>query len=103
MKFTNAEEVIHYVYSLPHLHPKNDLSFIKKLLQQLGNPQDQVKTIHITGTNGKGSTSYYLANLLKKAGQKTGLFVSPYVYQFNERIQLNNQDISEEDLVNVGN
>lgn len=103
MKFTNAEEVIHYVYSLPHLHPKNDLSFIKKLLQQLGNPQDQVKTIHITGTNGKGSTSYYLANLLKKAGQKTGLFVSPYVYQFNERIQLNNQDISDEDLVNVAN
>ena len=82
---------------------KNDLSFIKKLLQQLGNPQDQVKTIHITGTNGKGSTSYYLANLLKKAGQKTGLFVSPYVYQFNERIQLNNQDISDEDLVNVAN
>lgn len=103
MKFTNTEEVIHYLYSLPHLHPKNDLSFIKKLLQQLGNPQDQVKTIHITGTNGKGSTSYYLANLVKKAGQRTGLFVSPYVYRFNERIQLNSQDISDEDLVNVAN
>ena len=103
MKFTNAEEVIHYLYSLPHLHPKNDLSFIKKLLQQLGNPQDQVKTIHITGTNGKGSTSYYLVNLLKKAGQRTGLFVSPYVYRFNERIQLNNQDISDPDLVKAAN
>lgn len=91
------------MYSLPHLHPKNDLSFIKKILAKLGNPQDQVKTVHITGTNGKGSTSYYLATLLKKAGQKTGLFVSPYVYRFNERIQLNNQDISDQDLVKAAN
>lgn len=103
MKFTNAQEVISCLYSLPHLHPKNDLSFIKKILAKLGNPQDQVKTVHITGTNGKGSTSYYLATLLKKAGQKTGLFVSPYVYRFNERIQLNNQDISDQDLVKAAN
>ena len=103
MKFTNAQEVIACLYSLPHLHPKNDLSFIKKILAKLGNPQDQVKTVHITGTNGKGSTSYYLATLLKKAGQKTGLFVSPYVYRFNERIQLNNQDISDQDLVKAAN
>lgn len=103
MKFTNAQEVISCLYSLPHLHQKNDLSFIKKILAKLGNPQDQVKTVHITGTNGKGSTSYYLATLLKKAGQKTGLFVSPYVYRFNERIQLNNQDISDQDLVKAAN
>ena len=103
MKFTNAQEVISCLYSLPHLHPKNDLSFIKKILAKLGNPQDQVKTVHITGTNGKGSTSYYLATLLKKAGQKTGLFVSPYVYRFNERIQLNNQDINDQDLVKAAN
>ena len=103
MKFTNAQEVISCLYSLPHLHPKNDLSFIKKILAKLGNPQDQVKTVHITGTNGKGSTSYYLATLLKKAGHKTGLFVSPYVYRFNERIQLNNQDISDQDLVKAAN
>ncbi|MDH5100347.1 bifunctional folylpolyglutamate synthase/dihydrofolate synthase [Lactobacillus kefiranofaciens] len=103
MKFINAQEVIEYLYSLPHLHPKNDLSFIKRLLKELGKPQDKVKTIHITGTNGKGSTSYYLANLLKKAGQKTGLFVSPYVYRFNERIQLNGEDISDHDLVNTAN
>lgn len=103
MKFTSAQEIIDYLYSLPHLHPKNDLSFIKRLLKKLGNPQNQVKTIHITGTNGKGSTSYYLSNLLKKAGQKTGLFVSPYVYRFNERIQLDNQDISDQDLIVVAN
>ncbi|MCT7863168.1 MAG: Mur ligase family protein, partial [Lactobacillus crispatus] len=103
MKFTKAQEVIDYLYALPHLHPKNNLSFIKRLLLELGNPQDLVKAIHITGTNGKGSTSYYLSNLLKKAGQKTGLFVSPYVYEFNERIQLNNQNISDQDLVKTAN
>ena len=51
----------------------------------------------------KVQTSYYLSNLLKKAGQKTGLFVSPYVYEFNERIQLNNQNISDQDLVKTAN
>lgn len=103
MKFTNVDQVIKRIYSLPKLHPKNDLSYIRRILKQLNNPQDNVKTIHVTGTNGKGSTSYYLSNLLQKAGQKTGLFVSPYVYQFNERIQLDNQDISDQDLIVVAN
>ena len=103
MKFTNAQDVISYLYSLPNLHAKNDLSYIKTVLKELGNPQNKVKTIHITGTNGKGSTSYYLSNLFKKAGQRTGLFVSPYIYEFNERIQLDNQNISDKDLVQVAN
>lgn len=103
MNFTSAHEVITHLYSLPHLHPKSDLSYIKRVLKELGNPQDKVKTVHVTGTNGKGSTCYYLSNLLKKAGQKTGLFVSPYIREFNERIQLNGQDISDEDLVKVAN
>lgn len=103
MKFTNVDQVINRIYSLPKLHPKNDLSYIKRILNQLNNPQDSVKTIHVTGTNGKGSTSYYLSNLLQKAGQKTGLFVSPYIYEFNERIQLNSKNISNRDLVEVAN
>lgn len=103
MKFTNAREVIAHLYSLPHLHPKSDLSYIKKVLKQLGKPQDKVKTIHVTGTNGKGSTCYYLGNLLIKAGQKTGLFVSPYVREFNERIQLNGKDIADAALVRTAN
>lgn len=103
MKFLTAHDVIKHLYSLPHLHPKNDLSFIKRILSSLGDPQNKVKTIHVTGTNGKGSTSYYLSNLLQKAGQKTGLFVSPYIREFNERIQLNGQDIPNSDLVNVAN
>ncbi|WP_103662138.1 folylpolyglutamate synthase/dihydrofolate synthase family protein [Lactobacillus sp. HT06-2] len=103
MKFTNAHEVISYLYTLPHLHAKSDLSYIKRILAVLDNPQDKVKTLHATGTNGKGSTSYYLSNLLQKAGQKTGLFVSPFVREFNERIQLNGQDIPDQDLVKTAN
>ncbi len=103
MKFTNIDQVIKRIYSLPKLHPKNDLSYIRRILKQLNNPQDNVKTIHVTGTNGKGSTSYYLSNLLQKAGQKTGLFVSPYIYEFNERIQLNGKNISNNDLIKIAN
>ncbi|GFI21001.1 bifunctional folylpolyglutamate synthase/dihydrofolate synthase [Lactobacillus johnsonii] len=103
MKFTNVAQVIKRIYSLPKLHPKNDLSYIRRILKQLNNPQDSVKTIHVTGTNGKGSTSYYLSNLLQKAGQKTGLFVSPYIYEFNERIQLNGKNISNNDLIKTAN
>lgn len=103
MKFTNVDQVIKRIYSLPKLHPKNDLSYIRRILKQLNNPQDSVKTIHVTGTNGKGSTSYYLSNLLQKADQKTGLFVSPYIYEFNERIQLNGKNISNNDLIKIAN
>lgn len=103
MKFTNVDQVIKRIYSLPKLHPKNDLSYIRRILKQLNNPQDSVKTIHVTGTNGKGSTSYYLSNLLQKAGQKTGLFVSPYIYEFNERIQLNSENISNTNLIKIAN
>lgn len=103
MKFTNVDQVIKRIYSLPTLHPKNDLTYIRRILKQLNNPQDSVKTIHVTGTNGKGSTSYYLSNLLQKAGQKTGLFVSPYIYEFNERIQLNDKNISNNDLIKTAN
>ncbi len=103
MKFTNVDQVIKRIYSLPKLHPKNDLSYIRRILKQLNNPQDSVKTIHVTGTNGKGSTSYYLSNLLQKAGQKTGLFVSPYIYEFNERSQLNGKNISNNDLIKTAN
>ena len=103
MKLTNVDQVIKRIYSLPKLHPKNDLSYIRRILKQLNNPQDSVRAIHVTGTNGKGSTSYYLSNLLQKAGQKTGLFVSPYIYEFNERIQLNGKNISNNDLIKTAN
>lgn len=103
MSFTDAKSVIEHIYALPNLHSKNDLSYIKKVLTRLDNPQNRIKTIHVTGTNGKGSTSYYLSNILKKAGQKTGLFVSPYIHAFNERIQVNGEEIPDTDLVEIAN
>lgn len=103
MKFNNKTEFIEYLYHLPKMHEKNDLSYIKRILSTLDNPQAKLKTIHVTGTNGKGSTSYYLSNLLQKAGFKTGLFVSPYIEEFNERIQLNSKNVSDQDLLEVAN
>lgn len=102
-KLNNEAEAIKYIHQLPRLHRKNDLSYVKRVLAYFGNPQDQIKTVHITGTNGKGSTSYYLNNLLQKSGFKTGLFVSPFITEFNERIQLNSQNIPSAELVKLTN
>lgn len=103
MNFSTKDEMLSHLYSLPHLHPKNDLTYIKKVLHQLGDPQKLVKIVHVTGTNGKGSTSYYLNSLLKKAGMKTGLFVSPYIKEFNERIQINGENIPDQALIALAN
>lgn len=103
MNFKTAKAVISYLYALPRIHRKSDLSYIKRVLAVMGHPERQVKTVHVTGTNGKGSTSYYISELLQKAGQKTGLFVSPYIKEFNERIQLNGHNISDEELIQAAN
>ncbi|CCI87209.1 bifunctional folylpolyglutamate synthase/dihydrofolate synthase [Lactobacillus gigeriorum] len=103
MNFSTKDEMLSHLYSLPHLHPKNDLTYIKKVLHQLGDPQKLVKIVHVTGTNGKGSTTYYLNSLLKKAGMKTGLFVSPYIKEFNERIQINGENIPDQALIALAN
>jgi dihydrofolate synthase/folylpolyglutamate synthase len=98
-KFTSKKEALTYLYGLQHFHPRGDLTYIKRLLRELGDPQDSLQLLHVTGTNGKGSTCYYLRALLEEAGQKTGLFVSPYVEQFNERIQIAGGNISDAGLL----
>ena len=67
------------------------LDTIRKLLELLGNPHIGLKYIHIAGTNGKGSTASYIATMLKEAGYKVGLFTSPYLERFNERISINGE------------
>ncbi|OHT44761.1 bifunctional folylpolyglutamate synthase/dihydrofolate synthase [Flavobacterium tructae] len=74
---------------------KEDLTNIKLLAAHLGNPQDQLKCIHVAGTNGKGSTSHMLASVLQEAGYKVGLYTSPHLKDFRERIKINGQEISE--------
>ena len=87
-----------YIDSFLRFGSKLGLKHITMLLQKLGNPQDQLKFIHVAGTNGKGSTCAYIANILQCAGYKTGLFISPYVLDFRERFQINGQWIEKEKL-----
>jgi dihydrofolate synthase / folylpolyglutamate synthase len=74
---------------------KKDLHNTIELCESLGNPQHQFKTIHVAGTNGKGSTSHMLAAILQQAGYKTGLYTSPHIKEFGERIRINGQMINE--------
>ena len=75
------------------------LERIRRLMQRLGNPQEQYRTVHVAGTNGKGSVSAMTASALRENGYKTGLFTSPYLVEFRERIQIDGEPISEEFLV----
>jgi dihydrofolate synthase / folylpolyglutamate synthase len=78
---------------------KEDLHNTVALCNALGNPQQQFKTIHVAGTNGKGSTSHMLAAILQRAGYKTGLYTSPHIKDFGERIRINGQMIREQFVI----
>lgn len=82
---------------------KKDLTNTIALVESLGNPHKQFKTIHIAGTNGKGSTSHMLAAVLQSAGYKTGLYTSPHLHDFRERIKVNGQMCEEEFVVDFTN
>lgn len=86
------------IHSLDKFGSRPGLDRIKTLLDILGNPQDELKFIHVAGTNGKGSTCALLSSVLTEAGHKTGLFISPFIVDFRERIQINGEMISEEIL-----
>jgi dihydrofolate synthase / folylpolyglutamate synthase len=101
----NYRETLDYLYeSLPMFHRigpaafKSGLGNTEELCALLGNPQNKFKTIHIAGTNGKGSSSHMLAAILQSAGYKTGLFTSPHLKSFRERIKVNGIDISEKEV-----
>lgn len=78
---------------------KEDLTNIKLLAAHLDNPQNSLKCIHVAGTNGKGSTSHMLASVLQESGYKVGLYTSPHLKDFRERIKINGNDISEDFVV----
>lgn len=94
-----SEEIITYIYKKRNsVENVTDISRMEKFMNKLGNPQDDLKFIHIAGTNGKGSTTTMLANVLESSGYKVGKYISPYIVSFNERIQINNEFISDTDL-----
>jgi len=96
-----AEQAIEYIHSKFWKGTQLGLNRITALLEKMGNPQDRLKFIHIAGTNGKGSTAAMTASILRKAGYRTGLYTSPYIYRFHERIQLDGEQISDADLIEV--
>ena len=97
----NYDEALKYIHSLGKFSMPAGLSRIKAVLESLGNPQNSFKAIHIAGTNGKGSTAAMLSSVFRKSGYKTGLFTSPYIVDFRERIQINGEFIDKESLVRL--
>ena len=94
-----ASDAISYIESTHKFGTRLGLESMKRLLAAMGNPQDQLNFIHIAGTNGKGSTATMVATILKTAGYKTGLFTSPFLESFHERIQIDNKPIDDAGLV----
>ncbi|MBR4859292.1 MAG: bifunctional folylpolyglutamate synthase/dihydrofolate synthase [Clostridia bacterium] len=94
----NCNEAIEYIHSLEKFGIKPGMERIRALCAELGNPQEKLKIIHVAGTNGKGSTSTIISNILRQSGYNTGLFISPYVTDFRERIQYNGNMIEKNEL-----
>ncbi len=97
----NVNEAIEYIHSNFWKGSALGLERTQELLEKMGNPEKKLKFVHIAGTNGKGSTAAMTASILQKAGYTVGLYTSPYIYRFHERMQVNGQEISDEDLVAV--
>ena len=95
----NVSEAITYIEATHKFGTRLGLESMSLLLKEMGNPQDKLKFIHVAGTNGKGSTAAMISGILKTAGYKTGLFTSPFLEAFNERIQLNSEPIEDDGLV----
>ncbi|TCO67983.1 bifunctional folylpolyglutamate synthase/dihydrofolate synthase [Caldanaerobacter subterraneus] len=93
------EEAIQYIHSTYKFGMKLGLENIRRLLGYMGNPEKNLKIIHVAGTNGKGSTSSFINSILKEAGYKVALYTSPYLEEFEERMKINGENISREKLV----
>lgn len=94
----NYTEAINYIKETAKFGSKLGLSRTEKILELLGNPHKKIKTIHIAGTNGKGSTTAMITNILMESSYKVGCYISPYIEEFEERIEINRNNIPKEDL-----
>ena len=95
------KEALAYISGVEFFGSKPGLERIAVLLDKLGNPQKDLKFVHIAGTNGKGSCAAMTASVLKAARYKTGLYTSPYLYRFNERMQIGGKQIDDEVLAEL--
>ena len=96
-----GQEAAQLVHERAWVGQKPGLDRIRRLLGRLGDPQKELKFVHIAGSNGKGSTAAMLASVLTAAGLKTGLYTSPHLWRFNERFQVDGVPIPEEDLADI--
>ncbi len=91
-------DIIERIYEINNTKGPAGLSRMRRLLELLGNPEKELQIFHVGGTNGKGSVSYYIKSLLEAAGFSVGMFTSPHVEKFNERFQISDKLISDEDF-----
>lgn len=97
----NYKKALKYIEETHKFGIRLGLDNMYKLLELLGNPQDGLKIIHVAGTNGKGSTCSFITSILKEAGYKVGLYTSPFLETFTERIRINGENIPEEDVSRI--
>lgn len=104
MKFNNINDCVAFIESQRRKEGSTkDLNDMRKLCEYFGNPQDTCKFIHVAGTNGKGSTVAYLTSILMEAGYKVGSYTSPYIEKYNERIEIDRINISDDKLIEYTN
>jgi len=105
MRFISLQSVQEYLESIPKFQSRGssaanfDLSRFRSFCEAIGNPQEEFDSIHVGGTNGKGSTCNILASVLEKTGQKVGVYTSPHITTFNERFRINDDLITKDDLL----
>ncbi len=98
----NFDQCMEFINSYSRLGGRvTDLSRARELMECLGNPENQLKFVHVAGTNGKGSTVEYISNALIFSGYKTGQFTSPFILRYNDRIRINGKEISDEQLCDI--
>ena len=95
------EEALSYIHGTLRKGAAPGLGRIQELMERLGNPQEQLSYVHITGTNGKGSTAAMTASVLRSAGYRVGLYTSPFLWRFNERMNIDGRNIEDEALAQV--
>lgn len=89
-------KAVEYLLDIPKFTKNKDNTNLRKILECMGNPDKDMKIIHVAGTNGKGSTCSFVNNILMAAGKTVGMFTSPHLVKINERIKINGQDISDD-------
>ena len=97
----NLAEALEYIHSVNWRGSVPGLSRTRELLSKMGDPQNKLRFVHVAGTNGKGSTCAMLSAILRKAGYRTGLYTSPYINRFHERMQVNGEPITDDELCHI--